>query len=129
MNANGRFQAVGSRLSDVLRIEIAGQVAGGHDLIPEFVIEVSDVQNRAVVRYALLDARIVTDAFLGLQRGIICKRQFDSVWRAEAGSKTGVQARAAEKAVAISLPRHIGGGNPRGHLGEGIGGNSGLTFV
>src|SRR5580700_11160455 len=71
MDANGRFQAVGSRLSDVLRIEIGGQVARGHDLILEFVIEISDVQNRAVVRHALLDARIIADAFLGLQRGIV----------------------------------------------------------
>src|SRR5271154_2739107 len=129
MDANGRFQAPGSRLSDVLRIEIGGQIAGGHDLILEFVIEVSDVQNRAVVRYPLLNAGIVADAFLGLQRRIICKREFESVRSAEAGSKTGVRARWAEKAVTISLPRHIRGGSPRCDLGEGLGGNSRLACV
>src|SRR5271170_403997 len=113
MDANARFQAVSSGFPDVLRIKVGGQVAGGHDLIRELVIKIGNVQNRTVVRHPLLDARIVADAFLGLQRGIIRKRELESIRLAEAGSETGVQARGAEKAVAICLPRHIRGGNPR----------------
>src|SRR6202167_4222439 len=104
MDANGRFQAVGSRLSDVLRIEIGGQVARGHDLILEFVIEISDVQYRAVVRHVLLNARMISHAFLGCERGIYRERQCESHRQPEADSKTGMNACAAEKTVAVSLP-------------------------
>src|SRR5271155_4999236 len=116
MDANARFQAPGLRLPDVLRIKVGGKIAGGHNLILEFVIEVSDVQNRAAIRHALLDARIVADAFLGLQVRIIGKREFESVWRAESGSKTGMQPRGAKKSVGIRFPDEICSGNPRRDL-------------
>src|SRR5271156_1229857 len=125
MDANACFQAPGLGLPDVLRIKVGGKIAGGHNLILELVVEVSDVQNRAAVRHPLLDARIVADAFLRLERRIIRKREFESIRRAEAGSKTSVQARRTEKSVTISLPRQIRGGNPRRDLDEGIGGNPG----